>query len=175
MSEADLLVRARRAYEGGLALRGIRTASVVAPMALASWFVCRHPAVTLLASTALVALVAFAVWRGQQHARGARLGLLAGVVPLLLPILAGVGGHVCDDSLCLFFPSACLAGGLIGGVALGFLAGGAGLGPLGVTTATVVAWLTGCLGCLVAGTLGVAILVAGLGFGLAPVLTLRRA
>jgi hypothetical protein len=174
-AEAALLERARRAYERGRAALGLETASLVAPMALVSWLVCRHPGVTLVASVALVALVGVAVWRGREQARAARLGLLAGAVPLILPLVAGLAGHVCGGSMCLFFPGACLAGGLIGGVALGFLASGARLRAQGLVTAGLVASLAGSLGCLVAGTVGVAALVAGLAFGLAPVLTLRRA
>jgi hypothetical protein len=174
-AEAALVERARRAYERGRALCGLETATLVAPMALVSWLACRHPAVTLLASVALFAVVAVAVWRGQERARGARLGLLAGVAPLLLPVVAVLTGHVCDASTCLFFPGACLAGGLVGGAALGFLASGAGLRHTALATAAVVAALAGSLGCLVAGAAGVVVLVAGLALGLAPVLTLRRA
>jgi hypothetical protein len=103
------------------------------------------------------------------------MGLLTGGVPLSLPIAAGLAGHACDASVCLFFPAACLAGGLIGGASLGYLASGARLRPVGLATACLVALLTGSLGCVVAGAVGAAVLVAGLGFGLAPVLIVRRA
>jgi hypothetical protein len=175
VAEAVLLARARRAYERGRGLHGLETATVVVPMALVSWFACGKPALTLLESAVLVALVTLAIWHGQELARGARLGLAAGLIPLLLPIVVGWSGHVCDASVCLLFPTACLAGGFVGGIVLGFLATRAGLPPLGLASAGLVAWLTGSLGCLVAGSLGLAILVAGLAFGLAPVLTLRRA
>jgi hypothetical protein len=175
VAEAVLLMRARRAYESGRALHGLETASVVVPMALVSWLGCGKLTLTLVESAALAGLVTLAVWHGRELARGARFGLAAGLVPLLLPILVGISGHVCDASVCLLFPSACLAGGIVGGIGLGFFATRAGLPPLGLATAGVVAWLTGSLGCLVAGSLGLAVLVAGLAFGLAPVLTLRRA
>lgn len=175
VADTALFARARRSYERGRALLGLETASLVAPMALASWLACRHPAVTLVASAVLAVLVTVAVWRGQEPARGARVGLLTGVVPLSLPIVAGLAGHACHASVCLFFPTACLAGGLIGGASLGYLASGARLRPTGLTTACLVALLTGSLGCVVAGAVGAAVLVVGLGFGLAPALVLRRA
>jgi hypothetical protein len=174
-AEAALLARAQRAYERGRALAGLRSATLVLPMAALSWVACRHPAATAFGALALAALLAHAVWRGQQAARGAWLGLAAGQAPLLLPILAELGGHACDASVCLFFPTACLLGGLAGGVALGIVAPRAGLGRHGVATAGLVAWLTGGLGCLVAGSLGVAVLVAALLAGLGPTLALRRA
>jgi hypothetical protein len=177
MSEADtvLIERARRAYERGRVVRGLQTAAVVAPMATLSWIVCRSPLLTLFASAALAALVAIAVWRGQELARAARAGLLAGAVPLLCPIAAGLGGHVCDASFCLLFPGVCLAGGLAAGLALVVLTRASGLRPLGLAAAALVAGLAGSLGCVVAGAVGVAALAAGLAFGLAPALTLRRA
>jgi hypothetical protein len=177
MSEAEaiLVERARRAYEHGRVLRGLQTAAVVVPMALVSWIACRSPLLTLVASAALAALVVLAVWRGQELARAARAGLLAGAVPLLCPIAAGLGGHVCDASFCLLFPGVCLAGGLAAGLALVVLARASGLRPVGLATAALVAGLAGSLGCVVAGSVGIAALAAGLGVGLAPVLALRRA
>jgi hypothetical protein len=177
MSEAEtaLMERAWRAYERGRVVRGLQTAALVVPMALVSWIACRSPLLTVLTSAALVALVVAAVWRGRELARGARLGLRAGAVPLVCPIVAGLGGHVCAASFCLLFPTVCLAGGLAAGAALGVLARSSGLRPLGLATAALVAALTGSLGCLVAGSIGIAALAGGLAFGLAPALSLRRA
>jgi hypothetical protein len=129
----------------------------------------------VLGGIALLALVTAAVWRGQELGRGARLGLSAGTPSLLVPVLISCTGHVCGASVCFFFPAACLAGGVLGGLALGLLARRAGLGALGLTIAGTVVWLVGSLGCIVAGVTGIALLVEGLVSGLAPALTLRRA
>jgi hypothetical protein len=174
-AEAALLARARRAYERGRALLGLRIATVVVPMAVVSWTACGNGAATLLGSVALTALVVAAVWHGRDAGRGARIGLAAGVLPLLLPVLVAFTGHLCDTSVCMLFPAACLGGGVAGGVVLGLLATRAGLGPSGLASAGLAAWLCGSLGCLVAGSVGITVLLAGLAFGLAPVLSLRRA
>jgi hypothetical protein len=120
-------------------------------------------------------LVIVAVWHGRDEGRGVRIGLVAGVLPLLLPVLVAYTDHLCGASVCMLFPAVCLGGGVAGGVALGLLATRASLGPSGLASAGLAAWLCGSLGCLVAGSVGIAVLVAGLAFGLAPVLTLRRA
>ncbi len=173
--ESVLLARAQRAYERGRVVHGLRTGGAVVPMAALSWIACDNPTATALGGIALLALVTAAVWRGQEPARGARLGLVAGTPSLLVPVLVGATGHLCGASVCLFYPAACLGGGVLGGLALGLLARRTGLGPMGLTIAGTVAWLTGSLGCIVAGSTGIAVLVVGLAFGLAPTLTLRRA
>jgi hypothetical protein len=172
MSEARLLERARGAYERGRVLAGLRTASLAVPMAAASLLVCGRPSVTLPAASLLAASVTALVWRGGDAGRGARLGLLAGLPPLLFPIAAAVTGHVCNASYCLYFPSACLAGGLLGGAVVAWLGRrrrASGLAASGVAV------LAGSLGCLVAGAAGIAVLAAGLAAGAAPTLITRRA
>jgi hypothetical protein len=174
-AEAVLVARARRAYERGRALLGLRLAAVVVPLAALSWIACGNAAATLLGSVALTALVAASGWHGRDVGRGARIGLAAGAVPLLLPILVHFTGHLCDRSVCMLFPAACLVGGVAGGVAVGLLATRAGLGASGLASAGLAAWLCGSLGCLVAGSVGITVLVLGLALGLAPVLSVRRA
>ena len=174
-AEIALRARAQYAYERGRAVHGLRTSSAVVPMAALSWIACDNPTATVLGGVILLALVTAAVWRGQEPGRGARMGLAAGAPALLVPVLVSCTGHLCGASLCLFYPAACLAGGVLGGLALGLLGRRAPLGPLGFGVAATVAWLVGCLGCIVAGSAGIAVLVAGLVFGLAPTLTLRRA
>lgn len=172
--DALLLARARRGYERGRVGLGLLTASAVVPMAVLSYLACGRPAATVSGALALVVLVATAVWRGQDAGRGARLGLLAGVPPLLLPVLVGATGHLCGADVCLLFPFACLAGGLIGGLVVGVLGGRAKLGQSGIVVAGVTAGLAGSLGCIVAGAMGVVVLVLGLVGGLAPALALRK-
>jgi len=174
-TKAPVEARARSLYERGRVLHGLRTASAVLPMAAVSWIACGNPAATLIGGIALAALVTASVWRGQEAGRGARLGLLAGIPSLLVPVLVAATGHVCGASVCLLFPTACLAGGVVGGGLLGLLATRAGLGPLGLVTAGLTAWLTGSLGCIMAGSMGIGVFIVGLAFGLAPTLALRRA
>jgi hypothetical protein len=170
-----LAARARRAYEGGRLALGFRTAWAVVPMAILSWIACDEPAATTASALALAGVVTAAVWRGQDLARGARIGLLACVPSLLVPLLVVASGHLCDGSVCLLFPAACLVGGLLSGLGLGWLARRAALGQAGLVTAGLATWLGGTFGCVVMGSIGVAVLVLGLGAGLAPALVLRRA
>ena len=172
--DASLLARARGAYERGRVGLGLLTASSVLPMAVLSFLACGRPAATASGAFALVVLVATAAWRGQDAGRGARLGLLAGVPPLLLPVVVGATGHLCSADVCFLFPFACLAGGLLGGLVLGVLGVRAKLGPTGIVVAGVAAGLAGSLGCIVAGAIGVVVLVLGLAGGLAPALAWRR-
>ena len=165
----------RKRVERGRVVHGLRTGAAVVPMAALSWIACDNPAATVLGGIALLALVTAAVWCGQEPGRATRLGLMAGTPCLLVPVLVRATGHLCGASVCLFYPAACLGGGVLGGLALGLLARRAGLGPLGLTIAGTVAWLVGSLGCIMAGVTGIAVLVVGLAFGLAPTLTLRRA
>jgi hypothetical protein len=144
-------------------------------MAVLSFLACGRPAATVSGALALVLLVATAVWRGQDAGRGARLGLLAGVPPLLFPVVVGTTGHLCSADVCFLFPYACLAGGLVGGFILGVFGARAKLGLTGIAVAGVTAGLVGSLGCIVAGAIGVVVLVLGLAGGLAPALALRRA
>jgi hypothetical protein len=177
MTEADaiLLARTRRAYELGRVGHGLRVATTVIPMAALSLVACQRPAATMAASLALAAVVTATSWRGQDLARGARLGLLAGLPALLLPVLVGATGHLCGENFCLLYPAACIAGGVVGGAAIGWRGRKAGL-PVGAfVVAGVVAGLTGLLGCLVAGVAGLLGLLAGLAGGVTPVLVLRRA
>ena len=173
--DAILAGRARRAYEGGRVRLGLRGAAAVVPMAVLSLVACGRPTATLAGALALTAVVFSAVWRGQDMARGARLGLAAGLPPLLLPVLVEATGHVCAPQLCILFPAACITGGLIGGVALGLRGRKAGLSVGAFAVAGLVAGLTGSLGCLVAGAAGLLGLLFGLASGVTPVLVVRRA
>jgi hypothetical protein len=177
MTGADdlLAARARRAYERGRLRAGLAAAAAVLPMAALSWIACGRPAATALGASLLAGVVVAANWRGLDVGRGARIGLVSGLPALLVPVAVGTAGHLCDASVCLLFPTACLLGGVLGGLALGALARRARLEPAGLATAALTAWLGGTLGCLVMGTVGVAVLVAGLAVGAAPALVWKRA
>jgi hypothetical protein len=150
-------------------------AAAVVPLALLSYVVCGRPLATILGATALAAVLAAASWRGQDAGRGARMGLLAGAPPLLLPIAIQTTGHVCGGSFCVLFPVVCIAGGVAGGLLLAGWARRQGFSASAVASGAVVTALTGSLGCLVAGLSGIGGLALGLAIGMAPLLSLRRA
>lgn len=156
--------RARRAYELGRVRRGLGFALWVLPMVALSLFACRRPLLTLIAGALLYALVAAFGARGQAYGRALRPGLLAGSVPLLLPLLMRMGGHACLGgacwSLCMI---GCIAGGTLAGAAIG-IASAAQHEERGtfIAVASLVAGLAGVLGCAVAGAAGISGMVLGL-------------
>jgi hypothetical protein len=165
---------ARRAYERGRVLRGLRRAAVVVPMAGLSLIACGHPTATWIDAGVLAAFVVLFEWRGQSLGRGSRIGLWAGLPPLVLPVAIRTTGHFCSADLCDLYPAMCLVGGVLGGVLL-VQRGSRGLDAPGLAAAGLVAGLAGFLGCMVAGFGGLIGLVLGLGLGAAPLLALRRA
>jgi hypothetical protein len=174
-AEADLEGRARRAYERGRLLAGLRRAAIVLPMVAVSLLACNRPAATSIVAVALIVVIVAAEWRGIPWSHGARLGLGAGLVPLIAPVVMGASGHVCHASLCLLYPGVCLASGGAAGALLARWVVPRGLDARLVATAGLAAALVGGLGCLIAGFTGLVGLSLGLAAGAAPVLIARRA
>lgn len=172
LAEALLLERTRTAYERGRLFAGLRTSAVVAPMAAASWILCGRPAATALGMLALAVLVTRLVVRGGDLARGARVGLWAGLPPLALPMAAMTVGHACGAAFCAYYPALCLIGGVAGGGLVTWIAPGRRASP---AAAVAVAVLAGTLGCLIAGAVGVLVLILGMAIGAGPVLVQKRA
>jgi hypothetical protein len=172
----DVLVgRARRAYELGRALLGVRRAAVVLPMAALSLWMCGRPSETCILAGVLALLVIALEWRGQDYGRGARLGLLAGLPALVLPVAAEAAGQACDRSFCSFYPALCAVGGVLGGSWLVLRGVRADVSTRGLLAAGAVAIVAGSLGCLIAGVVGVGGLLVGLLAGAAPALVWSRA
>jgi hypothetical protein len=124
----------------------------------------------------MVSLLMF-VWlrRGEDHARGARAGLLAGLAPLAMPPAAQAYA-LWQPATAAVVPAGCLLGGLLGGVVLAVL----GTRAARASRDFWIAALTVCLaagagGCLFAGLLGLTGMALGLGLGAAPLLAARRA
>jgi hypothetical protein len=174
-AEALLLTRARRAYEAGRVLLGLRRSAAVVPMAGLSVVACGRPWATAAVAALLLAAVVLFEWRGEGVGRGARVGLLAGIPPLLLPLVLRGTMHACSATFCLSYSAACLASGVVAGVAIGLWTVRRGVRGRGVAAAGLVAVLAGSLGCLIAGLGGLGGLALGLGLGAAPLLALRRA
>ncbi|WNG38726.1 hypothetical protein F0U60_37845 [Archangium minus] len=116
-------------------------------------------------------------WWGRQWGRAVAPGLLAGLIPLLLPFLVRGAGHVCYSSGCRAF---CLMTCVVGGLAAGAFLSLASLRiqegrERFILTSGAVASLCGALSCILYGLSGVLGLVAGLALVSTPVLILRRA
>src|SRR5262245_2581517 len=117
-----LLLRARRAYEGGrLASAAVRTAALAPLPAIALGTGCQ-PRTVLVAGSIFLAAALFCFWRGGDWRRGAIPGIAAGLVPLLTPTFIQAGAHACRVGTCGIMTFACAAGGLLGGMLLAWVA-----------------------------------------------------
>ena len=179
MNDAALLAAGRHAYERGRVKLGLRRALFVLPLALLPLQQCmasgRGTLMLLVVATVGVLITLFH-WRGQDFARGANTGLIAGLSPLLLPLLTSWFTPVCSTIICGFLPAAAVAGGFLGALSL------TGAGLAGERT-TVGFWLAaisvtvtlGAAGCLHVGLAGLAGLALGLAAGTLPALAVYAA
>jgi hypothetical protein len=174
----ELEKAARRAYELGRAQGALWRAALVALLALPAYRSCNSSPLAALCLGGLALAVAAGRYRGADWERGSRAGAIAGVAPCLLPAAI----HAVDPDYCARMmtgvPWLCIAGGLAAGFTLGFKLGQApgerGRWPFW-TSAGVALALAAALGCLPAGAIGFAGLLAGIVAGGAPALALRRA
>jgi hypothetical protein len=166
---ARLESRARRAYERARWRQGIASAWPALVLAGLCIGLGGRPIVTVAVAIVLAATIAIAVQRGRHHARAVVPGLLAGALPLLAGLLACRLPHVCGGGACLeFCAPLCLGAGAVAGLSLVVRSRRverANAPSLGV--ATVVALLTGALGCFFVGIGGLAGMALGLSLGAA--------
>jgi hypothetical protein len=176
VSESALETRARRAYEWGRAAWALKRALVVATLSGLALLTCSNKVATAGCLVLLASLVTALLWRGQEFAEGVRPGLLAGLVPFGLPVASQATGYLCSHTVCLVLPTVCVAGGVVGGAALGMLAKRPFGEHIGFWIAAVsVTAAFGSVGCLMAGLAGLGGLAVGLLVGAAPVLVARAA
>lgn len=181
MSDVMLHTAARRAYERGRVRHGASRALLAVPFLLAPLSACLSAgrgAVMLSVIAAVAALLVLFHWRGQGFARGANVGLLAGLSPLLLPLVTSWVSPICSTLICGLLPAASIAGGflaalcLAGGSAAGFHDDVPGERPgaqfWGAAVSITVT--LGIAGCLHVGLGGLAGMALGLAAGALPVL-----
>jgi hypothetical protein len=148
------------------------------PASAVSFACCGRPEATGAGAAVLALVVVACRWRGEGFARGVAPGLLAGLCPLLLPVVARLGNFVCDAGTCTLSTLSCLLAGALGGAVLGGVAARQVEGRGGFLVAAAAhAALSGSLGCLLGGVAGLAGMAIGLLAGAAPALVLaaRRA
>ena len=175
--DVSLELRARRAYERGrLAAASIRALPLLAIVGIALAG-CAETGEVLASGGLLLLAVIGLRWLGREWGTGVGPGVTAGLLPALMPAVIQAAGHsFCTRASCGVLPIACALGGLAGGVLLGMLAprprpGG----QLSFVVACLVAALTGAVGCLLYGAIGLAVMAGGLAAGAAPLLVARRA
>lgn len=169
-----LEVRARRAYELGRVRLGLGYALFVVP-GIALSILLRGDTTSSLALGGLaIALVTLSTWRGGAWAAAVVPGLVAGTVPLLLPLAARLTTHGCSGEVCWSVCMlSCVLGGLFAGGLMGLRAGRLAVdrGRF-LVGAGAIAILSGSLGCAFAGLAGVAGMSLGLLAGSAPLVWL---
>lgn len=174
--ETGLRERARRSYEWGRLAGAAGRSVLLLPALGAASLCCPNPGAIVPGGAGLFAVVIFCLWRGQEFRLGVRPGLVAGFVPLVLPILVQAIGHACAPGRCLLFPAVCALGGLAGGIALGILAPHPREGRgIPFVTACLIAGLAGSVGCVLYGLFGLGVMTLGLLLGAGPILAARRA
>lgn len=165
----------RAAYERGRVVASLRRASpalfFLVVVALEGAALGRIALAVALVATAVLAHVI-----GRGAGRAVLPALLLGAVPFLVVRFAESAGHVCLGEACVSWClPACLTGGVLGGVGVG-LVGRRDEDRAGfVLAAASITVLAGALGCVCAGTAGMAGVSIGTVLGVVPVLALRPA
>lgn len=181
MESADdrLAARARRAYEAGRLRWALQIGWIVLVLIGVSYVAVGGSAVSAATGAALLVTATAMRWRGRTLSAAVRAGLAAGLIPFALLVTLKCGsGMFCALGGCMSHCARfCGFGGLAAGVLLAararqhddhvveFLVG-----------ASVVAALTGLMGCFVGGLTGMAWMVVGELFATLPAfaLELRR-
>lgn len=171
LSKDALLAQARTRYELGRLRRTTGDTWAVVPILAVGAVHRSNWGLILLVGVVLFALTTLFSWRGQGWGRAIWPGFLAGAVPLIVPSLAPansvcwIGGSCW--SLCTLL---CPVSGLLSGLAVGILANQQeGRRVDFILAATLIAGVTGAVGCALAGALGIAGMLAGGLLGLLPV------
>jgi hypothetical protein len=170
-TEELLIAQAQRSYELGRLRRTVKDTWAVALVVAIGLL--RHSNFLLTAAAAAVLFLVTTLfsWRGEGWSRAIWPGFAAGAVPLVVPSLAS------SKSVCWIAGSCwpvcsllCPLSGLVAGLALGALASRQDTAKLPMLVgSTLVAALTGAIGCALAGTLGIAGMIVGGCLGFVPV------
>ena len=174
ISETNLQLSARRAYELGRVNGALWRGAIAALFALPAFLMCNRtpPAAICVGAFALV-VVAGRI-RGSTYEDGARAGAIAGIAPCLLPAVVSRFNPDLCAAMAVGFPWPCALGGIIAGAILGLRSHTAGGLPFWATALAALGFAA-ALGCIPAGAIGFSALLVGVIAGGAPVLVVRRA
>src|SRR5882672_5559579 len=142
----------RRAYEKARLLHAVRASAPLLVLGVLVLLVDRRPVVVLGLGGLLFVAEALFVWRGQQLGRGALAGLAGGAIPLVFGLCMQIFQRWCGGTaLSPGCTAVCVAGGLLAGLWIAWLARRQP-SPLGfVLAAGTTALLMGSIGCACAG------------------------
>jgi hypothetical protein len=161
LTETIFQRRARWAYELGRARLAAWQTIPVIVLSVIAWAVSPQASTIFALAAALAVLNSLAVWRGLDFGLGARVGLVAGAIPLFVSLGARYLGHMCTPAGCMSWcVPACAAGGTMAAVVVALSAKAATDRLSYWASASLVATLTGSLACGCVGPYGIATLLA---------------
>ena len=167
MARSDALLAARRAYERAHVLAALRGLAIATGITLLAIGLHRTTNITYLIAAALAATLVTLGWRGGAWRRGAIGGVVAGLPPLLAPVVVFAFSHAghCPD--CMMRPTltcmlACFGTSSLVGILVGRVAAGDPSPRRYAAGAVGAAMLTGLLGCATTGFAGALGIVGGL-------------
>ncbi len=170
-TEELLMAQAQRSYELGRLRRTVKDSWAVALVVTVGLL--RHSDFLLTAAAAAVLFIATTLfsWRGEGWSRAIWPGFAAGAFPLVVPSLAPAKSVCWIAGSCWPVCSLlCPLSGLLAGLALGALASRQDMAKLPMLVgSTLVAALTGAIGCALAGAMGIAGMIVAGSLGFVPV------
>jgi hypothetical protein len=168
--DLDVLERkARLRYELGRAARSVLGFAPALLIVAAAAGFGRRPGSAVVFGSVLFLLGSFLLWRGQTLHKAVLPGLAAGLIPLTCALIANQG-HMCAGGHCsTWCLPACIAGGVISGLVISYVAHKRGMGWQFWAGASGISLLTGAMGCSCIGYSGVFGLAAGYLAGALPI------
>ena len=161
--------RLRLKYEWGRSWRALLGFAPSLIVVVVAALVAPNPIATAGFGVAMFLWGAMLLWYGRGLKHAVLPGLAAGLVPLTLVICANRLEHMCLGGSCMAVCiPACVVGGLAAGLAVAAVGRAGGHGARFGLSASVVALLTGAMGCVCIGASGLAGLVVGYLAGTAP-------
>jgi len=160
--------RVRVAYELGRAKQALAGALPLLLTAALTALIGPRPASALWLGGLTFGLSVLLLWYGRDAQRAVLPGFLAGLVPLGLALFAN-GAHHCGVHGCsAWCVPACTLGGLVAGLTVASVGNVLRAGAAFWVSGSVIALLTGAMGCACAGYAGVMGMGVGFGAGLVP-------
>jgi len=174
IAETNLRLAARRAYELGRLQGALWRGALAGAFALPGFLICNQSPLAGLFLAGFALVVAAGRMRGEAYEEGTQAGAIAGIAPCLIPVVIRTFNPELCSAMVAGVPWPCAVGGVVAGAILGLRGHRATGVPFWIPALTALAFAAS-LGCLPAGLMGFAGLLAGLLAGAAPALALRRA
>ncbi len=167
--------RARAAYEWTRVRRALLGFAPALLLAAAAAWLGGRPATSAPFGVALFLAGVIALWYGREPQRAVLPGMAAGMLPVVLTVIAMRVGSMCFGDRCTSVcMAACGVGGVGAGVAVGWIAVSKRYRWPFWVTASAIAVSLGAMSCACLGYAGLVGLVAGYGLGILPSVAARH-